>query len=317
MLILNNADILFSSKEKEIKGAIEMGIYFSRIYFQRAMETGEVWWNDPDKSAFIIKFPLYKEITSNGFKTIFKNFQDPNLVPMSLRSNVLYSFYISKGGDKKIDDLYSVILENKYADYYIWDSNEYNIFVTEKSIEALIDYYDYLCRYEESNPKEEKSTEVFQKQTFEDVLKNSVIEIIDKYLDEKKININSSILLEKNDYSPQINDFKMFNEILVNINEYMKEFAFNPNYKDKNNIEINYQLKMICEHLNDFLFYSFIKNINEELSDKQKINKNDKKIDEIKRIKKGALQSIATYSSSFNKTNISNFINSILETHNK
>ena len=68
---------------------------------------------------------------------------------MALRVNALYAYYICNQSDVAVDRLFDDICSNASADanggsvQYLWDTSSYDLMVTERAIEALVDYYDY------------------------------------------------------------------------------------------------------------------------------------------------------------------------------
>lgn len=151
MLIINNADLLFKDSAQIINQAIEHGIYLSRIYFDKARKTREQadgWWNDKILSELNIDFATHPSITTKNLSN--NKIKEPGLVPLALRCNVLYSFYISEGPDNKIDELYKILLEERNTnedDHNLWDLMSYNLLITERAIEGLIDYNDFINKY--------------------------------------------------------------------------------------------------------------------------------------------------------------------------
>ena len=144
MLIINKADEYFHDESKTITKAIEHGIYLTRIYFDKAKAL-KSWWESKDDSELIVSFQNNSKIV--GAKNLSRSeIREPGLVPLSLRCNILYSFYISKGQDKKIDELFDVVINNRnnrHNEHQLWDTFGYNILVTERAVEGLIDYLDY------------------------------------------------------------------------------------------------------------------------------------------------------------------------------
>lgn len=311
MLILNNADSSFKEEGRKIYKAIEMGIYYSRIYFQKAKDT-EGWWADEDKSTLAIEFPNYKDISSNTLKKAFNiRPEDPNLVPMSLRSNVLYSFYISNGSDKKIDNLFEVILSDKNEKYEIWDRYGYNIFITEKSIEALIDYYDYLCKYEQDNSKEEKLTEVIQKQTIEESLKEFILKIVKETVKENNLqNSEEKQLGLKNKNTIKISDEEkrdLIRDVFYELKEYIKKGEPDLKYETKYT-----GIKSSFDNFNEFITYLFIYNINNNLSNSEnKVLSNNDILSFSQKIKEIFL-CVGKYQKNINDANFSEVFDKLL-----
>lgn len=95
-------------------------------------------------------------------------FSDPSFSPMALRANADYVFYITEMSDAFLNDLFNNICgevfdkqaekearggnynERDYEDCVpdLWDSSNYSLFVSERSLESLVDYFDYISRFE-------------------------------------------------------------------------------------------------------------------------------------------------------------------------
>lgn len=141
MLVVNKADEFFPEKAGAINKAIEHGIYLSRIDFDRAKDN-TTWWTDPERSSLPIE---WGEHASIKFPARYKkNLLEPGLVPLSLRCNGQYTYYIAKGEDRKMKLLFNDLLSNRNPDNQLWDESGYSLIVTERAVEALIDFYDYL-----------------------------------------------------------------------------------------------------------------------------------------------------------------------------
>lgn len=141
MLVVNKADEFFPEKADAIKQAIEHGIYLSRIDFDHAK--GNIkWWADAERSSLPIEWGEHDSITLPARSR--KNLFEPGLVPLCLRCNAQYTYYIAKGEDQKMKALFDVLLHNRNPSNKLWDESGYSLIVTERAVEALIDYYDYL-----------------------------------------------------------------------------------------------------------------------------------------------------------------------------
>ncbi len=148
MLIVNQGDELFPEKRNEIHQGIEHAIYHTRIMFDKAHEDQD-WWKDPKKSSLLLNWEKHPVLDNKlkGMRNLPDLFE-PGLVPLSLRCNCLYSYYLSGGTDKKIKDLFRMVYEDTNSATKLWDSENYTLMVTERSIEAIVDYADYLIKYE-------------------------------------------------------------------------------------------------------------------------------------------------------------------------
>jgi hypothetical protein len=126
---------------KLIERAVEHAIYLSRIDFDRAYEDRD-WWDSPDKSSLTINWGNHPNINVSTPKL-----QEPGFVPLSLRCNTLYAYYISHGLDERLKQLFQLVFQDRNREYDLWDGQNDNLMVTERSIEALVDYADYLKRF--------------------------------------------------------------------------------------------------------------------------------------------------------------------------
>lgn len=142
------AELFFQDKAEIISKRIEHSIYLSRIHLDKAIDTGEDYWIDPDKSSLVITWdnnPELEAAVKRTFSSAGKGkIKEPSLVPLSLRCNILYTYYYAKGEDKKIDQLFSFILKNRNTGNGLWDDQDYVLQITERAVEAIVDYADYL-----------------------------------------------------------------------------------------------------------------------------------------------------------------------------
>lgn len=142
MIVVCGADQDEDGKAKpDVVRALEHAIYRTRIGLDAAIDD-KAWWDSAEESSLDLKW-LHNDDFRNKQKG---NFQDPALVPLVLRCNALYSYYISGGQDKRMDELALLVLEDRddSDECKLWDKNSYSLLVTERSIEALVDYADYL-----------------------------------------------------------------------------------------------------------------------------------------------------------------------------
>ncbi|MBQ9428317.1 MAG: hypothetical protein IJU41_02090 [Clostridia bacterium] len=125
-------------------------------YFWRTSELKVEWLHDSEKVCGEIK------VCYDG------KFSDPSFSPMALRANADYVFYITEMSDAFLNDLFNNICgevfdkqaekearggnynERDYEDCVpdLWDSSNYSLFVSERSLESLVDYFDYISRFE-------------------------------------------------------------------------------------------------------------------------------------------------------------------------
>lgn len=133
---------------------INQAVHSARMNFSIAQRTGKLFW-DSDASELIIPWK-HKTLSDERLDEARGDtgFTEPALVPMALRANAVYCFYIIESSDATIDSLFELICddrskesERKAKDISVkdlWDSKNYSLPITERSIEAIVDYYDYL-----------------------------------------------------------------------------------------------------------------------------------------------------------------------------
>ena len=143
MLIVSNADKSFPNDADRILQKLEHAIYLSRIRFDKAYED-KGWWNNPSFSSWMLQWekshPAFPRV-----RTLMPN--EPGLAPLSLRCNVLYTYYFSQGRDKKIDELLDVVHNEAKLETGLWDRESFSLMITERAIESLVDYADYLKKF--------------------------------------------------------------------------------------------------------------------------------------------------------------------------
>ena len=122
MLILN--DVLPNQESEKtqraqdserIQRAVEHAIYLSRIDFDRAYED-RAWWEDPVASSLKIRWVNHPTI---NVKT--PELEEPGFVPLCLRCNALYSYYISGGRDERLTSLFELVYLDRNPEFNLWD----------------------------------------------------------------------------------------------------------------------------------------------------------------------------------------------------
>ena len=122
--------------------------------YAAAKATGDAFWD-----VYLSELPIlwYKE---GGKSARSINVTDPALISMAMRAKTIFNFYCAPGRDPEIEELFEDdILSNRYDPEsgeeknddtvnYLWDNQMYNLMITERSIEALVDFSDYLRRVE-------------------------------------------------------------------------------------------------------------------------------------------------------------------------
>ena len=161
--LMNAVDIFYYFRKSEGKYAniermwrdiLEQSIHASRMQYMTASRTENLFWNNAELPLrWNHKNPsIMNEIRGFWGKNGFVVPTDPTLAPLALRANTLYCYYISERTDVAVDRLF-VDIEAQRAletteslERDLWDTNSYSLFVTEKSIEAIVDYNDYLVK---------------------------------------------------------------------------------------------------------------------------------------------------------------------------
>lgn len=165
---------------------VSQAIHSSRYQYSNAARTGKEFF-DGEASELNLKWenPNYNSSIKTIFKKLKKNLTDPALVPMSLRVNAMYGYYICEQADITVDNLFEQICGDvsKISDEKhvagLWDTLGYNLLVTERSIEALVDYYDYIIKVGEKGVSQKSDfEESFNKKIYEYLLSEDAQNII-------------------------------------------------------------------------------------------------------------------------------------------
>ena len=162
-------DYYFFSK-KNIENAkglcseyIAQAIHATRTNYFNAARTGSNFW-DGNKSELNVIWGHDAYAVRQEISELNVQIKEPALIPMALRVNTQYCYYISNKEDKVIDDLFEKISKDRYFGtpdtgihvINLWDDQSYSLPITERSIEAIIDAYDYVLKFE-SKEKETSS----------------------------------------------------------------------------------------------------------------------------------------------------------------
>lgn len=133
---------------------VAQAIHSARTSYMNASRTRYAFWIGNSEFEIEWEYGDDHEIMQQvaGAKVDIK---EPALVPMALRVNVQYCYYVSGQPDKVVDDMFDKIMGDRYVDSgnpacvtNLWDNENYNLLITERAIEAIIDSYDYVCKYE-------------------------------------------------------------------------------------------------------------------------------------------------------------------------
>lgn len=134
-------------------------IHLSRSNFLKAQRTGKSFW-DSSSSELIIQW-LSEDSKGNVMDVSPDNrnrsiITEPAFVPMALRANTNYSYYISEQTDITVKELFNLIVsdrsdtDNALCTSNLWDNLSYSLQVTERSVEAIVDYYDYVNKFSDN-----------------------------------------------------------------------------------------------------------------------------------------------------------------------
>jgi hypothetical protein len=147
-----------SSNGKEFCNSyLEQAIHASRNHFLNARRTGNDFWETPDSELTVEWKSTDSDLTDTVKGTLRRakaDITEPALVPMALRANINYCYYLSEQIDVTVKNLFDLIKEDRSSKDTnkcvkdLWDDIDYNLSITERSIEALVDYYDYLRKFD-------------------------------------------------------------------------------------------------------------------------------------------------------------------------
>lgn len=152
---------------------VECALYAARSQYAVASKTGADFWNNAELPLTL----AHPDKTVNSAVTNAKDFKDPSVIAMALRSNITYSYYVTKTQDIAVERLFDDMCNDLFTASYrdsllpsedderydekkdeydekvencllnLWDCNNYSLALTERSIEALVDFKDYLDRF--------------------------------------------------------------------------------------------------------------------------------------------------------------------------
>lgn len=178
---------------------IEQSTHASRFHMSAAMRTGALFW-DVKKSELEILWhhsdPDIEQLIRMIVDNTLSKVSDPVLVPMALRANAQFTYFISRQSDIALDKLFNEIINNRSENdsrnciANMWDGLSYSLAITERSIEAIVDYYDYVCEYGSAADAAESDAAMVAGQATESARCGSEIDAaientINRILDEK------------------------------------------------------------------------------------------------------------------------------------
>ena len=152
----------------------EQALHSSRMNYMRASRTGETFW-DMSTSELPIKWEHDEIEIQKMAKTALDqsqaNLTDPTILPMALRANTVYSYYVTEKPEITIERLFNDVCNNVYADEFdedddehvlnLWDTVYYNLMITERSIESIVDFYDYINKFDNTTASSEEKKPVY------------------------------------------------------------------------------------------------------------------------------------------------------------
>ena len=133
---------------------INQAIHSARMNFSAARRSGREFW-DSSASELIIPWE-HNDVSKSRIEEARGDveFTEPALIPMALRANTVYCFYIIERADVTVDNMFDLICDDRSPRTEtvkkdtriknLWDRVNYSLPVTERSIEAIVDYADYL-----------------------------------------------------------------------------------------------------------------------------------------------------------------------------
>lgn len=174
---LNKTDILYyfydlSFEEADIKRGmyhydeffsktVECALYTARSQYSTAAKTGAKFW---DIAELKLQFNHREDTVTSEVKNL--PFKDPSVIAMALRANITYSYYVTETQDIAIERLFDEMCADIYSEQYreslsnstrmnkdkkcvvnLWDRTNYSLPLTERAVEALVDFKDYLDKF--------------------------------------------------------------------------------------------------------------------------------------------------------------------------
>ena len=228
---------------------LEHGLYLTRIAFDRAYRD-RAWFKDQRASSLKITWALLKD--RPDFTAVARaNVEEPGVVPLVLRCNALYSFYIAQGRDQKMSEMFRIVLENRNENG-LWDIDSFDLIVTERAIEALVDYHDYVQKYEQAEP-----LRPLIRSGVESAIKELIASEIQAHLAAIRPHLSE---LPEHRAESNINDeVEKLNTILFAINSALK------GEPDQNSPQVTAITgKNFCRIFSEFLFLLFLSRLTEQ-----------------------------------------------------
>ena len=140
---------------------VECALYAARSQYTNAAKTGKDFWESAELD---LQFNHPEEAVKKAVQKL--PFKDPSVIAMALRANITYSYYVTETQDIAIErlfddlcaDIYSEQRRESFSDIYrmekdeecvvnLWDCTNYSLSLTERAVEALVDFKDYLDKF--------------------------------------------------------------------------------------------------------------------------------------------------------------------------
>ncbi len=152
----------------------EQALHSSRVQYINASRTGKKFWDSTKSELSILWEHEDSDIAANAEDALKKSFHsltDPAIIPLALRANTTYAYYVTQKPDLTVERLFESIQNSafigdesdsgneEYCVENLWDDQYYNLSITEKSIESIIDFYDYLRAFEYKKDKPSEKSE--------------------------------------------------------------------------------------------------------------------------------------------------------------
>jgi len=140
---------------------VECALYTARSQYSNAAKTGKDFWENAELE---LQFNHREEVIAKAVQKL--PFKDPSVIAMALRANITYSYYVTETQDIAIERLFDELCADIYSEQHreslsnsdrmdkdeecvvnLWDRTNYSLSLTERAIEALVDFKDYLDKF--------------------------------------------------------------------------------------------------------------------------------------------------------------------------
>ena len=235
------------------KDYLDIAIQQSRSNFLLSKRTKGYFWTAPNDSQLRIKWEhtdknISDQIRTQGINNV-EGLWDPAYVPLSLRANVNYIYYLIENSDATLDKLYEIVCRTRVDEdtfksmeksdaekciLHLWDKEKYSLLLTIRSIEAIVDYHDYIeeyCIEGEDRLQHTKTEEKVQEsllassynQTTKSNIEKEIQKVISSYIQSKdgKAVLKESLdqlYLPKEDVTDYIDTSKIIDNIKNKVN---------------------------------------------------------------------------------------------------